>query len=1267
MLLKNCFAFLARGSLLIYRIATIAVVLVGLGFLALVIGLRYVVLPHINDYRDPIAQAMTRAVGQRVTIGSISGSWRGYWPEMSFMDVKVLDAQGQPALAFERVSGVLSWQSLPAAEWRFDSLAVDAPSLQVRRAADGVIWIAGIAIKPGNGQGGFGDWVLAQRQILVRDAAIVWLDELRDAPALTLDKVNFRLERDSGIHRFGLTAVPPAQVASPLAARGEFSGNDMRALQTWNGKLYVEIDHANLALAQEWIPAPFELSSGFGSLRLWMDLEGTRVGAATADVRLVDVKTRLAADLPELALSALQGRLGWVRRGDRTEFSGASLGISVAGGPQLAPMRFTYAYTTPAGRTRSSILRLAELDLGPAAYLAHFLPLEPALRARLDRIEPAGIVQDAAVSWAGDWGSGPYTVKGQFGRLSVRPDGALPGFRGASAQVDANERGGTISLNVTQGEFELPGMFAEPLPLDFLTASARWTMRDGRVELAIKNASFTNEHLAGTVAGTYAAASQGRGTADLSGTLVRADAQQIWRYVPKSLSATQAWLKRALSAGEASDTRFRLKGALQDFPFADTKTGIFELKTRASGVVLDFADGWPPISALRGDLTFRGRRMDIRVQSAETLGVQLSDVRASIAELGKRDEHLLVEGTASGPTREFLRYVSAMPKAGAVSRFTGEFKAAGDAELTLALDLPFHRLRETAVKGEFRVQNNQVTLDPRLPALERFGARIAFTENSFTVSEGRALMFGAPLGFDAANRADGGIEANVAGTLDVDQARLLWKHPVLGFVDGRTPWRATLGVRDKNTTIRIESNLVGLRSMLPAPFTKATGANLPLNVQLREQAGGQSILSIDLDKVASAQLLLERGAPRGVRRGTISLGSPAALPVAEGLWVKGKLGILDADIWQRVLGEGSTDAPPLLAGVDLQIGILDLNRRRFHDLRVEASRVESEWRATLAGREVAGLLSWASAGGGKLIARFSKFVLPPVMTQVGTGTPGHSDAILPSVDLIVENFTYEGKELGRLTVQAQPEFSGWELRRLELINPESKFVMQGEWALGAESHTDVSVRLDVSDLGKFFARLGWPNAVKGGSATLEGPIQWRGNPARFDIPSLSGRLKLEAKDGRFQEIEPGVAKLLGILSLQALPKRASLDFRDVFSKGFSFNQISANVTIASGLADTRDFLMQGSAARVAMRGQVDLARETQNLLVRVTPSLSEGIAIAGAIVNPAIGVAALIAQKALKDPFSQFASFDYSVTGTWDDPVIVRISKAPPTEKQKGR
>jgi uncharacterized protein (TIGR02099 family) len=1267
---KYGIAFLKHGSLWTYRVATYAVLIAGLVFFALVIALRYLVLPHINDYREPIAQGIARAVGQQVTIGAVSGSWRGYRPQMSLMNVKVMGPDGQPSLVLDRVSTELSWLSLLLAEFRFDSLEIYGPALEIKRDASGVIWIAGIAVRPqGEADSGFAEWLLAQRQVLVRDATISWLDELHGAPKLQLDKVNFRLDREGLLHRFGMTAIPPAQIASPLIARGEFVGRTLPDLQSSGARLYVKIEYANLALAQTWIPAPLELSGGVGSLGLWLELNGARIASITADIRLVDVHTRLAADLPALALSEIHGRLGWMQRGDRSEMTANSLGFTAASGVKLAPMSFSFSRSDPAGGAGHFGLQLSGLDLAPLAQLAEFLPMDAALRERLTRTAPTGTVEDAQFSWVGDWEPGqPYAVKARFTGVSVRPDGALPGFHGVSGQFDASERGGTASLTATGGSLELPKVFAALLPLDFLTVNAGWTLRDRIVEVTIKNASFTNEDLAGSVSGIYRGAAEGAGSVDLRGTLVRAEARQIWRYVPDLAGDTRAWLKRALLAGVARDTHFRLKGPLQDFPFEGDKTGIFQVTTRATGLTVDYADGWPAVAGIDADVVFRGSRMDVRAQSGAMLGLQLSGVQVAIPVIGKHDEHLLIQGVVNGATSDFLRYVSITPLAGYLHHFTDDIKAVGDARLDVGLDVPLFNIDETAVKSEFSLQNNQVVLDPRLPPLERFGARIALTERSMRLTEGRALMFGAPLSFQADRQPDGTLRASVAGKLDVDRARLVWKHPALAFLDGQMDWRATLDAHNNSATMRFNSDLVGLKSTLPPPFAKAAAASLPLRVELRQRPQRQDELAVTLDKVASAQLLLDDKAPGTVSRGMVSLENDMAmLPASDGLWIRGGLDLVDVDAWQALFADGSGEVNPNLAGVDLKIGILDFSRRRFHDIKVQATRANDEWRATLTGPEVAGKMSWTSGGDGKLVARLSKFVLPPVTTVIRAGSPVAAERRLPSVDLVADSFTYEGKELGHLTVLAQPDASGWQLRQFEIVNPESKFDMNGHWALWEMSRTDVAVNLQVSDVGKFFTRLGWPEGVKGGSASLEGPISWSGSPIRLDIPSLSGRLKLEAKDGRFRQIEPGVAKLLGILSLQALPKRVTLDFRDVFSKGFSFDRISANVNITSGVADTQDFLMEGSAARVAMHGQIDLANEKQNLVVRVTPSLSEGIAIAGAIVNPAIGVAALIAQKALKDPFSRLASFDYSIAGTWADPTIVRVLNAPPRAKEKGR
>ncbi|HEV2430710.1 MAG TPA: AsmA-like C-terminal region-containing protein, partial [Burkholderiales bacterium] len=166
----------------------------------------------------------------------------------------------------------------------------------------------------------------------------------------------------------------------------------------------------------------------------------------------------------------------------------------------------------------------------------------------------------------------------------------------------------------------------------------------------------------------------------------------------------------------------------------------------------------------------------------------------------------------------------------------------------------------------------------------------------------------------------------------------------------------------------------------------------------------------------------------------------------------------------------------------------------------------------------------------------------------------------------------------------------------------------------------------------------------------------------FDFPTLSGHVQMHAEDGQFLEIEPGLGKLIGLISLQALPRRISLDFRDVFSKGFQFDRIASSARIDSGELKLKEFRMRGSAAEVEMTGEVNLAHETQDLRVRVLPSLTDSAALGIGIVNPVAGVAAAIAQRILKNPLGQIFAYDYLVTGTWSDPKVEKLLPPPITD-----
>jgi uncharacterized protein YhdP len=171
---------------------------------------------------------------------------------------------------------------------------------------------------------------------------------------------------------------------------------------------------------------------------------------------------------------------------------------------------------------------------------------------------------------------------------------------------------------------------------------------------------------------------------------------------------------------------------------------------------------------------------------------------------------------------------------------------------------------------------------------------------------------------------------------------------------------------------------------------------------------------------------------------------------------------------------------------------------------------------------------------------------------------------------------------------------------------------------------------------------------------MEGDLSWKGSPSAFDFPTLSGNMNLRINSGQFLKADPGAAKLLSVMSLQSLPRRLTLDFRDLFTDGFAFDSIASTAVISRGVLKTDTFKMRGVNAVVLIDGSVDLSEETQNLNVVVIPEINAGGAsvIYGLAVNPVIGLGSFLAQLFLKNPLSQALSQEYVITGSWKDPVV---------------
>ncbi len=305
-------------------------------------------------------------------------------------------------------------------------------------------------------------------------------------------------------------------------------------------------------------------------------------------------------------------------------------------------------------------------------------------------------------------------------------------------------------------------------------------------------------------------------------------------------------------------------------------------------------------------------------------------------------------------------------------------------------------------------------------------------------------------------------------------------------------------------------------------------------------------------------------------------------------------------------------------------------------------------------KEISGDVSFRNEAGGLLTARLTELRQPEDSPGTKPEEPGRSKE-LPAIDLIAERFTFRDKQFGHVELQAQRAGEDWRVDKVAMINPEASISGNGLWRTAAPSSTSFNFDLDASDSGKLLERLGYPNLVQGGKAKMQGTASWSGDPTSIDYPSLAGEVQLQAENGQFLKIDPGLGKLISLMSLQALPRRLTFDFRDLFGQGFQFDSIFSAARIDKGVMALKDFKMSGSAAEVEMGGEVDLDKETQNLKVRVVPSLGDTVSTVIAVIAPIFAIPAVLIQKALRDPLGHIFAFSYSVTGPWAEPNVTRL------------
>lgn len=1227
-------------------------------------------IPSLGERKAELEAFLSEKSARPVQIERLDAYWQGMYPQLRAQGLSLRSADGTKALIrLEEVRLRLSWTPLLFGKLVFNELTLVRPVLQVTRLADGRIALADIV--PANdkkvAEGGiFLGWLMRQSEIQIEGGELHWVDlQTADAP-LRITQINLNLRNSGDRHQFAGSARLPERISKDVKIVADLKGVPIKDPE-WQGKLYlhaVDLNIGNLPrILLERLPPGL---TGRLNTQLWTEWKQNRLQNAEGFIGVGALKVPVPGMKVPLEVKELRGTLAWDGDADGWELGLDDLRVTFKDEPWLVGKAEVWAdKKRDVTGIRVSRVRLDELMRLVNVMESKAKPLEI-----VRRVQPAGEIRDLFVRLKGPWSSiEQFSLEAQVVNASFLPYRKFPGIWGLSGRLSLTKTGGKFLLNTRRGMVDYPPWFDRPIPVDYADGRVTWEKRGDHWWVSGEKLRVGNE--------------DGRGTGDLEVRFpidrsqspflkLRADfrdgnGSHADRYYPvkKMSPKTLEWLKHSVISGSVTGGNVYYEGKVREFPF-NKQDGKFEVVAHVSNGVVDYAPGWPRVENAEADLLFNKTEMLITGHKGKLHGLDLDSIVVHIEDLKDPKPIVTVRGKLSGRFDEVVDFLERGPLFGNKESAAPGMSGSGEGVLDLSIDIPLKDPKATTVAGQYNFLNSELRVTKGV-VLSGIKGSVEFTESKFSSGPIAATIFGGSATLSVSTPTPGRNPMVIIRGSGRAEAKALGGALGEGLVaqlQGGADWSGRLRVHEGAVGLRLESDLVGVSSNFPAPLNKEAQTPMRLVLDSRYGPGGPQRLAFTVGDRVNGKLVFKRkNDARVVSRGQIVVGSGrAALPDTPGLRFSARLPDLDLDAWFDHF-KASTTADGFLSDsfthVSADVQSLRLFGRTFHDVDLNGARRADRWYGTVNSDEAAGRIElvWAEAD------RAVSFDLDRLIWPVAAENKGSEAAKtksdpqkFPRLKIKSRTFQYGDLQLGSLHLETEPMDDGCRIKRLHLQKEDMELIADGSWLnIGGRQTSQYNVRFSSSDVGKTSASLGFPGRVRGGSAELNGTLSWLGGPGDFALSKLAADLKIRVKRGRFLNVNPGAGRLFGLFNIEALTRRLTLDFSDIFSKGYAFDKIKGRFIVKKENAYTRDLLLQGPAADIKIVGRSGIVAEDYDLTMTVMPQVGGNLPIVGgALGGPAAGVVIFVMQRLFKRQLNNFVKYHYAVTGSWDNPVVVK-------------
>ena len=850
-----------------------------------------------------------------------------------------------------------------------------------------------------------------------------------------------------------------------------------------------------------------------------------------------------------------------------------------------------------------------------------------------------------------------------------------PEFSVSLEQVDLALAGDRLVIRPSgRGVVGVPVLYPQPLQFDAVSGAVVL----GAVNVDIRRLSVEHPEFQLVVDGDIGWAGD-TPFVDLVIDTPRLSSENPRRWLPqRGLGPnTRKWLDQALLEVGSTQAVTTLFGEPVGWK-AHVPPGSVNSRAVVSGLRLAYADRWPVAERISGHVEFSGESMTAVAESGQVAGVMLRAPLVHVGEARNAEIELHLEAVDAGAAG-LARLAAALPLAG-VERALDRLAWQGGGSARASVWFPVKRKDDWRLVGAIEFADAAVELRDQGIALDGISGELPFTRERLGPARLDAEMLEESVAVEMDSWFRPEFRLSIGGTFPVrGLVPADWKSGLSAVVEqleGRAPFdiefRAGRPAGERqDSELRVSSSLEGVSSGLPAPLRKPADAAWPFEMVLPLGEAQQPVRFGIQERFSGEWLMLADYWQLGLGLGDATVD----LPAAENFIVEGRLPSLDVDKWVGLLAAVTAGGVRLAPGgggtglsgwLDVAVDDLRVQNASLGAVAMSLTREENYWRLNGQGDQVAGSIRFAASGVAdrSIVADMTRLSWP-ASTRDESAPPREPSGLdptrLPALDFVVRDLQWGELDLGEFRLSSHRDDLGLQIEQVSSRRDGLELTGSGEWLRGDDGpFSRMRIRMATADLGQTLNRAGFDLALQRGQAVVELEGRWPGSPLDLSLPRIEGGLDLVITDGVIPEASPGAGRLLGLVSLNSIPRRLRLDFSDVFGEGLSFDRVAGHFDLADGIATTQDMRIDAPAAEVRMRGRTDLENRTYDQTLVVRPGVGSALPVIGALAGGPVGAAAGAAlQQIFSRPLSGISEVRYSVTGDWQQPVIQPVAVEP--------